>query len=80
MKDKLGRKIMTEFAGLREKSQLIDQDSKDKKAKETKKCVIKREIKLENYKSCLETAQIDRNIKYLTKKKIDVDSIKEDQK
>ena len=53
---------------------------KIKKQKEKKKCAIKREIKLENYKSCLEAAQIERNIKYLTKNKIDVDSIKEDQK
>ena len=43
MKDELGGKIMTNFAGLRAKtySYSIDDGSKDKKAKDTKKCVIK---------------------------------------
>ena len=43
MKDKLGGKIMKEFVGLRGKtySYLIDHASEDKKAKNTKKCVIK---------------------------------------
>ena len=38
MKDKLGRKILTKFVGLREKtySYLIDDGSEDKKAKSTK--------------------------------------------
>ena len=46
MKDKLGRKIMTKFVGLRAKTYryLIDDGSKDK-AKGTKKCVIKRKLK-----------------------------------
>ena len=44
MKDELGGKIMTEFAALRPKSYsyLMDDDNSDKKAKGTKKCVIKR--------------------------------------
>ena len=44
MKDKLGRKIMTNFVGLRAKSfsYLIDDNSEDKKAKGTKMCVIKK--------------------------------------
>ena len=44
MKDKLGRKIMTNFVGLRAKSfsYLIDDSSEDKKAKGTKMCVIKK--------------------------------------
>ena len=44
MKDELGRKIMTEFDALRPKtySYVMDDGSSDKKAKETKKCVIKR--------------------------------------
>ena len=44
MKDKLGRKIMTNFVGLRAKSfsYLIDDSSEDKKAKGTKMCVMKK--------------------------------------
>ena len=43
MKDELGRKIMNVFAALRPKiySYLIDNGNSDKKAKGTKKCVIK---------------------------------------
>ena len=52
MKDELGGKIMTEFAALRPKtySYLVDDGSSDKKAKGTKKCVIKRR---HDYKDCL---------------------------
>ena len=55
MKDKLGGKIMKEFFGLRAKTYayLMDDDSEHKKAKGTKKCVIKREIMPKNYKDCL---------------------------
>ena len=53
---------------------------KIKKAKGTKKCVIKRKLKFENYKSCLEAAQIENKINYLEKNKIDIDSIKENHK
>ena len=79
MKGELGGKIMTKFVGLRAKtySYLIDDGSEDKKAKGTKKCVIKRKLKLENYKSCLEAAQLDNKINYLEKNKIDIGSIKE---
>ena len=51
MKDDLGGKITTKFVGLKAKtySYLIDDNSEDKKAKRTKKCVIKRKLKFENY-------------------------------
>ena len=76
MKDELGGKIMTKFVGLRAKtySYLIDDGSEDKKAKGTKKCVIKRKLKFENYKNCLEATQLDNKIKYLEKNKINTDS------
>ena len=47
MKDALGGKIMTEFVALRPKtySYLMDDGGSDKKAKGTKKCVIKRRLK-----------------------------------
>ena len=53
MKDEYGGKIMINFVGLKAKtcSYLIDDSSEDKKAKCTKKCVIKRKLKFENYKS-----------------------------
>ena len=55
MKDKLGGKIIMEFVALRPKtySYLTDDGKEDKKAKGTKKCVIKRMIKFNDYKNCL---------------------------
>ena len=55
MKDKLGGKISTEFVTLRPKtySFLTDDGKEDKKAKGTKKCVIKKMIKFNDYKKCL---------------------------
>ena len=55
MKDELGGKIITEFVILRSKtySFLTDDGKEDKKAKGTKKCVIKKMIKFNDYKKCL---------------------------
>ena len=55
MKDELGGRIITEFVTLRPKtySYLTDDFKEDKKAKGTKKCVIKRMIKFDDYKNCL---------------------------
>ena len=55
MKGELGGKIMTEFVALRPKiySYLMDDGNTDKKAKRTKKCVIKRILKFNDYKNCL---------------------------
>ena len=55
MKGGLGGKIITEFVTLRPKtySYLTDDGKEDKKAKGTKKCVIKRMIKFNDYKNCL---------------------------
>ena len=49
---------MKEFAELRAKiySYLKGKNDKDKKAKGTKKCVIKRKLKIQDYKNCLEAA------------------------
>ena len=54
MKHELGGKIITEFVTLRPKtySYLTDDGKEDKKAKGTKKCVIKRMIKFNDYKNC----------------------------
>ena len=54
-KDELGGKIMKEFCALRDKTYtyLMDDDSENKKAKGTKKCLIKRRFMFENYKDSL---------------------------
>ena len=41
---------------------------KIKKAKDTKKCVIKRKIKFENHKNCLEATEPENEIKLSRKK------------
>ena len=55
MKDELGGEIITEFTALRPKtySYLTDNDQIDKKTKGTKKCVINKVIKFNDYKKCL---------------------------
>ena len=55
MKDKLGGKIMTEFAARRPKtySFLMNDGNSDKKAKGTKKWVIKKILQFNDYKDCL---------------------------
>ena len=54
-KDELGEKIMKEFCALRAKTYtyLMEDDSEHKKAKGTKKCIIKRRLMFENYKDSL---------------------------
>ena len=56
MEDELGGKIMKKIIGLRAKTYryLTDNNDEDKIAKDTKKCVIKRKLKSEDYKNCLE--------------------------
>ena len=71
MKDDLGGKIMSKFVGLIAKtySYLIDGDSEDKKAKGTKKCVIKRNFQLKSYKTFLEATKLNKKINHLEKNK-----------
>ena len=60
MKDALGGEIIMEFIALRPKtySYLTDNDKIDKKAKGTKKCVIKKMIKFDDYKKFLLNDQV----------------------
>ena len=69
MKDELDRKIMMKFVWLTAKSYsyLIDDSSKDKKAKGTKMGVIKKKLEFENYQKCLEATQLENKIDYLEK-------------
>ena len=55
MKGELGGKIITEFFTLSPKtySFVTDDGKEDKKAKGTKKCIIKKMIKFNDYKKCL---------------------------
>ena len=54
-KDELGGKIITEFVALRPKAYayLDDYDNNHKKAKGTKKCVIKQKLMFQNFKDCI---------------------------
>ena len=56
MKDELGRKITTELFTFRPPKTyfyLTDDDKNTKEVKETKRCVIKRILKFNDYKNCL---------------------------
>ena len=61
MKDELGGRIITEFVALRPKtySYLTDDFKEDKKAKGTKKCVIKKMIKFDEFKKCLLNGEVE---------------------
>ena len=74
MKDELGGKIITEFVTLRPKtnSYLTDDGKEDKKAKGTKKFVIKRMIKFDDYKKCLLNGEVILKSQHLISKKHDV--------
>ena len=51
-----------------------------KEIKGTKKCVIKRKLKFENYENCLEANQFENKINYLEKDKIEIDSMRKNHK
>ena len=80
IKDELGGKIIAKIVGLKPKtySYLIDDEynSEDKNAKDRKMCVIKRKLKFENCKNCLEVTKLENKISYLEKNKISIDSLK----
>ena len=78
MQDELGGKIVRTFVGLRAKtySYLIDDGGEDKRAKGSKKCVIKRKFKFENYKSCSEATQLENKLNHLEKNNVNIGSLK----
>ena len=66
MKYELSAKIVKPYLRLRAKtfSYLTDNYNKEKKRKRYRKCVVKRKHKFEDYKNCLEAAQIEYKIKH----------------
>ena len=62
--DELDKQIMKWFVGLK------GNNDEDKKAKSAKMCVIKRKLKIQDYKNCLEAAQIPNEINHLEKVKL----------
>ena len=72
---------MAKFVRLIGKAYLIDEEREDiKKTKGTKKFVINRKFKFENYQNRLEANKIENKIYRLEKNKIDIDCIKENCK
>ena len=57
-------------------SYLKDNSTKNKKAKDTKKYVIKRKLKFQDYKHSLEAAQFEKKLNQL-EEKVDMDSLRE---
>ena len=54
---------------------LIGDSTEDKTAKNTKACVIKRKLKFQNYKNCLEATHLENKINHLEINITDVDNI-----
>ena len=79
MKDELGGKIITKFVTLRPKtySFLTDDGKEDKKAKGTKKYVIKKMIKFNDYKKCLlnDEVMLKPQQRFISKKNVYTENI-----
>ena len=60
MKDELGGEVMSEFVALRPKMYFYKIGSKEsKKCKRVKKCIVKKDIKFEDYKRCLMNGEME---------------------
>ena len=78
MKGELRWQNIKEFVGLKAQSYsyLMDNISENKKAKYTEKCVIKWQLENQDHKNCLNPAKLDGKLKYLEKKKFNIDKLK----
>ena len=72
MKDQQRRQITKEFFGLRAKTYnyLKGNNDEDKKAKGTQQCDKKGKLKFQDYKNCLEVAQIENKMNHYKKIKL----------
>ena len=79
MKDELGGKTIKDFVRLRAKTYnyLINDYSEDEKVKCTKKCVVKRKLKLKDYKKCLKATQLENQINQLEKNEVNTERFRE---
>ena len=75
---------MKDFAAMRSKGYnyltATTIKKKEQKAQKKEKCAMKRKIKFEDFKSCLEPTQIENKIKKLEKNQFDVNSLRENHK
>ena len=78
MDDELGGKNNDWIRRIKSKNLQLHDGNEDKIAKDTKKYVLKRKLKFEDYKNYFEATQLENKINHLEKNKIDVDSLKED--
>ena len=79
MKNKLGGQIMKKFVGLRPKTYayLKGNDDESKKLKDTKRCVIKRNLQIKDFKKA---SQIINKANYLENKALKINSLKENHR
>ena len=82
MKNQLGGKIMTKLSTLRGEtySYLTHNKDENKKAKDRKTCVVKKGLKFEDYKHCLESTQLENKINKPENNKTDVNILRENKK
>ena len=74
MKDEFGGKIITEFIALRPKmyAYKVFNGKEEKKSKGTKKCVIKKQISVQDYKDCYDTQKplYRSQLRFISKKQV----------
>ena len=81
MKDELDGKTMPGFTSMRPKIySYLTNDNDENTIASHKKCVIKQQIKFEDYRGCSQAAHSENEIKNLQRYKPDLNSLKENHK